>query len=137
MVTTGEPFRLRILVIDDYPSTAESLAKLLRRWGHEVEWAMTAGEGLAIAESFRPEIIFLDIAMPKLNGYEVAGRIKEQGLTPNPFLVALSGFGRKEDRDRSVAAGFDAHLLKPASRDQITGILKTYSARRLSPRHQK
>jgi CheY-like chemotaxis protein len=137
MAMTGERICLRILVIDDYPSTAESLAKLLTRWGHKVEWAMTASEGLRIAENFRPDIIFLDIAMPGLSGYEVARRIKEQGLTPRPFLVALSGFARKEDREQSLAIGFDAHLLKPASRDQITEILNTYTATRLSARNQK
>jgi signal transduction histidine kinase len=103
----------RLLVVDDNRDAADSLALLLRLQGHEVRVAHDGRAALQLAASFRPEMIFLDIGMPEMDGYEVARRVRRQpGLGP-VVLTALTGWGQQEDRRRSKEAGFDHHLVKP------------------------
>jgi PAS domain S-box-containing protein len=102
----------RILVIDDNRDAADSLATLLTMSGHEVRSAYDGQTGIDTAQDFRPDVVLLDIGLPKLNGYEVAKRIRAQ-RGKDVLLVALTGWGQDEDRKRSMAAGFDHHLLKP------------------------
>lgn len=112
----------RILLVDDNLDSAESLALLLRLNGHEVH---TAHDGLAAVEAagkLRPEVIVLDIGLPKLNGYEVARRVREQEKG-GVFIVALTGWGSEEGRRRSGEAGFDAHLVKPVDFNALTRLL--------------
>lgn len=109
----------RILVVDDYPHTAESFARLLRHFGHAVEIAFDGPQAIAIAERCRPDIIFLDIGMPRMNGFEVAERIRQQPWGRRIRLIALTGWQGEEYRQLSVKAGFDAHLLKPIGPVQI------------------
>jgi signal transduction histidine kinase/CheY-like chemotaxis protein len=104
----------RILVVDDNSDAAESLAMVLRVGGHEV---CTAHDGLAAlnaAEQFQPEVVLLDIGLPKVDGYEVARRLRERAGSEQVLLVAVTGYGQEEDRRRAEEAGFDAHLVKPA-----------------------
>ena len=105
--------RRRILVADDNQDAAISLALLLRIMGNETETAFDGLEALAVAAAFRPDVALLDIGMPKLNGYEVCRRIRQQAWGESMVLYALTGWGQEEDRRRSLAAGFDAHLVKP------------------------
>ena len=119
----------RILIADDYPHAAESLALCLKRFGHEVETATDGRQALESAERFHPEVIFLDIAMPKLNGYEVATKIREQPWGKNIVLVALTAFGTEEDRQRSRKAGFNEHIVKPVFTAEIRSLLASYSVR--------
>jgi len=103
----------RVLVVDDNRDAADSLAMLLELTGHEVR---TAHDGLAAveaAEAFRPEVILLDIGLPKLNGFEVCRRVREQGHGRDVVIVALTGWGQEEDRRKSREAGFDQHYVKP------------------------
>lgn len=126
--STATPSR-RILVADDMTDCAESLALLPRMTGNAVE---TAHDGLAaveIAERFRPEVVLLDIGMPKLNGYDACRRIREQPWGRNMVLVALTGWGTEEDRRRTEEAGFDAHLVKPVDPDTLTTLLSGLNAR--------
>lgn len=114
----------RILVIDDNVDAADSLSILLRLLGHEVETAYAGPSGLAIAESFRPEVVFLDIGMPGMSGYEVARRLRAGPAAVHlRLLVAVSGFGQVADRQKAVEAGFDHHLLKPADPDVVARML--------------
>ena len=115
--------RRRILVVDDYPNAAESLARWLRRLDHEVEVAFDGLEGIEAAEKFRPEIILLDIGMPKLNGYETAERIRQQPWSKQMVLIALTGWGQEGDRERSREAGFDLHLVKPVDYARLAAFL--------------
>jgi CheY-like chemotaxis protein len=115
--------RRRILVVDDYPNAAESLARWLRRLNHEVEVAFDGLEGIEAAEKFRPEIILLDIGMPHLNGYEAAERIRQQPWSKRMVLIALTGWGQEADRERSREAGFDLHLVKPVDYAQLAAFL--------------
>ena len=103
----------RILVVDDNLDSAESLAMLLTIMGNEVVTAHDGLEALAVAAAFRPDVMLLDIGLPALDGYEVCRRIRQQAWGKGMALFALTGWGQEEDRRRSLAAGFDAHLVKP------------------------
>ncbi|MEA2659187.1 MAG: hypothetical protein QOF64_1783, partial [Candidatus Binatota bacterium] len=113
----------RVLVADDFPESAATLARLLRQDGNEVQIAQNGLDAFDVAEKFRPDVIVLDIAMPKLNGYEVARKIREQSWGEDMVLIALTGWGQKQDRQRTQEAGFDAHLTKPVNYDAIMEIL--------------
>ena len=103
----------RVLVADDNQDSAETLSLLVQTLGNEVRTANDGAHALEEAESFRPDVVLLDIGMPGLDGYEVARRIRAQPWGATVVLVALTGWGQDEDRRRSREAGFDRHLLKP------------------------
>jgi signal transduction histidine kinase len=113
----------RILVADDNNDALESLATLLQLSGHEVYTAANGVVALESAEQHRPEVALLDIGMPKLDGYEVARRIRAQPWGRRITLVALTGWGQDSDRRRSQEAGFDSHLVKPLDLDKLTELL--------------
>jgi PAS domain S-box-containing protein len=110
---TSDARRLRVLVCDDNADAAASLALLLQLQGHEVVTARDGAEALEIAGAFHPEVALLDIGLPQMDGYELAQRMRAQNSHTKPALIALSGYGLEEDRNRSREAGFDAHLTKP------------------------
>jgi CheY-like chemotaxis protein len=113
----------RILVVDDNRDAAESLGMMLTLMGNEVR---TAADGLAaveVAEDYRPDLILLDIGLPKLNGYEACRRIRERPWAKGTVIVALTGWGQEEDRRRSQEAGFDRHLVKPVDVNDLTKLL--------------
>ena len=103
----------RILVVDDNRDSAESLAMLLELAGNETHTAFDGLEAVAAAAAFRPDVVLCDIGLPKLNGYEVAREIRERPRGEKVVLVALTGWGQAEDRQKSRDAGFDAHMVKP------------------------
>ena len=123
------PRRLRILVADDNIDTATSLAALLAGRGHEVRVAHDGAQALSAARGFEPDVAFLDIGMPKVHGYEVARRLREETATRRTLLVALTGWGRDDDRQRAKEAGFDRHLVKPPEPAEIDRILESAPAR--------
>lgn len=113
----------RVLVVDDNVDGAESLAMLLEMYGHE---AATAHDGLAALEtasSFRPDVAFLDIGLPGIDGYELARRLRGQPAQAKLVLVALTGWGSEEDKRKSEEAGFDFHLTKPVEASAIAKVL--------------
>ncbi len=103
----------RILVVDDNADSATSLALLLRRMGHEIQTAHDGLEAVLAAAAFRPQVILLDIGLPKMNGYEVAKRIREQPSQDRVAIIALTGWGQERDKQRAYDAGIDHHLTKP------------------------
>ena len=105
--------RRRILVVDDNIDSAESMAMMLGLSGHDVATAHDGLEAIKLAREFRPHVALLDLGMPKLDGYEAARSIREQPWGRKMMLVALTGWGQEEDKQRSREAGFDAHLVKP------------------------
>ncbi|HZE90729.1 MAG TPA: response regulator [Rhizobacter sp.] len=109
----------RCLLIEDHVDAAESLAMLLQLIGHEVEVAFDGAGGLAKARSLRPEVVLCDIGLPGMDGYAVARALRAAPETSSAFLIALTGYGQEDDRRRALEAGFDAHLTKPASIQQI------------------
>ena len=121
---TAEPGTLRVLVVDDNIDSAESLAEVLEMGGHEVRVAHDGPSALTLAGSFRPQAIVLDIGLPGLTGHEVAQRIRAQAWGQAIHLIALSGWGQAEDRQRSREAGFDAHFVKPVDLDELEALLR-------------
>lgn len=105
----------KVLVADDNPDTANSLASLLELEGYEVQTAYDGEQALGIAGAFQPSLVLLDIGMPKMNGYEVAQRIRERVWGQSMTLVAITGWGQQDDKARAVTAGFDHHFTKPVN----------------------
>ena len=108
----------RVLVVDDNPDAAESLALFLRLAGHLVDIAFDGEQAVETAERFRPDIAFIDLGLPKLNGFDVCRRIRETEWGKHVTLIAQTGYGGDEDKRLSREAGFNGHLVKPA--DPIT-----------------
>jgi CheY-like chemotaxis protein/two-component sensor histidine kinase len=120
---------LRILIVDDNRDAAGMLAMLLQFSGHETHMAHDGVEAVEATTKLRPDVIFLDIGLPRLNGYEAARKIREQqGQPSRPLLVALTGWGQDEDRRRSEEAGFDAHLVKPVDEAALGKLLDDLTA---------
>jgi signal transduction histidine kinase/ActR/RegA family two-component response regulator len=113
----------RILVVDDVHESAQTLARMLRAIGQDVSAAHDGYSALAYVREHRPEVVFLDIAMPGMNGYEVARRIRASTELEAPTLIALTGYGQDDDRRRAREAGFDFHLTKPTSIEQLRSVL--------------
>jgi signal transduction histidine kinase/CheY-like chemotaxis protein len=127
----GEPaaptIRHRILVVDDNRDAADTLAELLELTGHDLRTAHDGLEAVEVAGEFRPGVVLLDIGLPRLNGYEVAQKIREQPWGQGMVLVALTGWGQEEDRRRSRKAGFDHHMIKPVEPDALLKLLDSIS----------
>lgn len=119
----AKPAGRRVLVVDDNADGAESLAEMLNIFGHQTAVAHTGPEALAAARRFRPEVAFLDIGLPGMDGYEVARRLRGDQDTAGAVIVALTGWGSEEDRRRSAEAGFDFHLTKPVEADAVLALL--------------
>ena len=113
----------RILVVDDNRDGAESLALLLRAGGHAVRTAHDGAEALEAARAFRPQIVFLDIGLPGMDGYEAARRLRQEPGMEKGLLVALTGYGQEEDRRKALEAGFNVHLVKPADINTLQNIV--------------
>src|SRR5688572_17481414 len=113
----------RVLVVDDSTDAADSLAMLLELEGHDVATAYSAAAALEKAERLQPEIAFIDIGLPQMDGYEVARRLRASERCRAIRLVALTGYGQPDDRDEARRAGFDHHLLKPADLETVDAIL--------------
>jgi signal transduction histidine kinase/ActR/RegA family two-component response regulator len=116
--------RRRIVAVDDYEDALESLAALLELTGHEVHTASDGEQALEIIEAQRPDVVILDIGLPGLNGYEVARRIRGQPWGRELLLIAMTGWGQDQDKQKAVEAGFDAHLTKPASSAALARLLR-------------
>jgi len=114
----------RILVVDDNLDAAESTAAFLRLEGHEVKTVNDGREALASVGVFAPHVIVLDIGLPGLDGYAVARRLREQGDTSHALLIAVTGYGQREDRERATASGFDYHFTKPTDPRQIQSAIE-------------
>jgi CheY-like chemotaxis protein len=127
-VTTLAQSPQKILVVDDNRDTATSCARLLKGMGHEVQTAFDGLGALETARSFKPQTILLDIGLPGMNGYEVAKTLRNEGFE-NEVIVAVSGYGQPEDRERSRDAGFDDHLVKPVHRDALITVLQQSAER--------
>jgi signal transduction histidine kinase len=113
----------RILVADDNRDAADSLAYMLRIAGHDVRTAYDGQQAIDVAETFRPALALVDIGMPRLNGYETARRLRKASFGDNLVLIALTGWGQPDDRNRSVAAGFNHHVVKPVDPSMLERLL--------------
>jgi CheY-like chemotaxis protein len=119
----ASPSLRRILVVDDNTDSAETMAEMLKLWGHEVELAFDGPGALEAARAQMPDAVLLDVGLPVMDGYETARRLRQEGLS-GKLLVAVTGFGGAEDRRRAAEAGFDTHLTKPVSPEALRAILR-------------
>jgi PAS domain S-box-containing protein len=124
-VPNGQHSRLRVLVVDDNVDAAESLAVMIRLWGHEVHLAHDGRSALAAAAALRPDVVLLDIGMPGMDGYEVARRLRQDPDLGAAVMVAVTGWGQEDDRRRSHEAGFTFHLTKPVDPRLLEEFLRT------------
>jgi len=113
----------RLLVVDDNRDAADSLAMLLKLQGHEVRVAHSGPAALEMTKTYTPDVVFLDIGMPGMDGYEVARRLRQQPGLESVVLAALTGWGQQEDRRRTAEAGFNHHLVKPPEPQAVAGVL--------------
>jgi signal transduction histidine kinase len=113
----------RILVVDDNRDSAASLSKMLELMGNDVRTAHDGVQAVEVAQMFQPNVVLLDIGLPKLNGYDAARRIRKLPGGPSMFLIALTGWGQDEDKRRSAEAGFNLHLVKPMDPDALENLL--------------
>ena len=114
----------RILVLDDNVDQADSLSQLLSLWGHDVRTVHDGPAALVAAAAFRPEVVFLDIGLPGMDGYEVARRLRRDPALGRAVLIAFSGYGTDEDRRNSQEAGIDTHLVKPVDPGALRALLE-------------
>jgi PAS domain S-box-containing protein len=115
--------KCRILIVDDNLLGSKSTATVLRAMGHELAVARDGIEGMECAQTFEPDVILLDIGLPRLNGLEVARRIRQKTWGKSVVLIAITGYGQEEDRRRSLEAGFDHHMVKPINFTELTNKL--------------
>ena len=118
----------RIMVADDNHDSAEALATLLQLHGHEVRVAHDGVEALRTGETFMPDVLLLDLGMPKMDGYETARLARAQPWGTSVMIIALTGWGQERDRQRTAEAGFDAHLIKPVTDVDLFRVLATATA---------
>jgi CheY-like chemotaxis protein len=113
----------RVLIVDDNADAAQSIALYLQLEGHEVKTVGDGAQALACVPVFAPQVVLLDIGLPGLSGYEVAVRMRKLAPTQKALLIALTGYGSKEDRARALEAGFDQHCVKPADPNKIVELI--------------
>jgi CheY-like chemotaxis protein len=118
----------RILVVDDNRDSASTLAILLRLMGNVTHTANDGLEAVEAVTEFRPDVVLLDIGLPKLDGYEACRRIRQQPGGTDMVMVAVTGWGQDEDRLRSSEAGFDHHLVKPVDQQTLAGLLASVAS---------
>lgn len=116
---------LRVLVVEDHQDTAESLRRLLALCGYQVALASSAQEGVTAARKLEPHVVLCDIGLPDSDGYVVASVLRQSRATSDARLIAVTAHGEPQDRRRALAAGFDAHLVKPVDPRVLLGELET------------
>ncbi len=127
-MATKDEARYRILVVDDNRDSAESLALLLKYMGHETHIALDGAQAVASAASVRPDVVLLDLGMPRVNGYDACRQIRAESWSQGMLLIAQTGWGQDEDRRRTEEAGFDGHLVKPIDPDALLALVASLSA---------
>jgi CheY-like chemotaxis protein len=124
--------QLKVLVVDDHRAAADMLATLFRLKGNPVRLAEDGEEALKVAEQFLPDVVLLDLGMPKLNGYDACRRMREQPWGQKMIIIALTGWSRDEDRQRTTEAGFDHHLVKPIRPLHLLEVIAELAEKKLS-----
>jgi CheY-like chemotaxis protein len=122
-MSTTPVYPRRVLVVDDNRDAADSLALILRRMGHYVRVCYEGSGALEAARQQRADVVFLDLVMPGIDGYEIARQLRADPQLRHVLIVATTGFGQEDDRERSRKAGFDHHLLKPIDLEFLQSLL--------------
>jgi CheY-like chemotaxis protein len=126
---------MKVLVVDDSRDAAMSLSMLMRVVGHEVQTAYDGEEALDTADRFLPDVILLDLGMPKMDGLQACRHIRERSWGTEVVVIAVTGYGQLADQRRSHDAGFDVHLVKPVDPDLLLALLAEVAQRRRSQAH--
>jgi CheY-like chemotaxis protein len=119
----------RVLIVDDIPDITSTLSELVVMMGHDVRAATHGEQALEVAAEFGPDLVLLDLGMPDPDGFEVARRLRASARGGEIELVAMSGWGHQDARDRAVAAGFDRHFLKPITASHLRAVLELGTTR--------
>ena len=125
---------LRVLLVDDWPDAAEAMAALMRLWGHDTRIAHDGASALDLAALYRPHVIFLDIGLPGIDGYQVARRLREAPSFPEAFIVSVTGSAEEQAQRLSRESGCDGHLTKPVD---PAGLQRLLASRREAQRGQE
>jgi CheY-like chemotaxis protein len=115
---------LRVLVVDDYPDNAESMAMLLRLRGYEVDTAQSGVAGLRLAQAKRPDVVLLDVSMPGMDGLKVVRQMRKMFTDQPPLLIAITANGFEEARRQCLEAGFDLYFVKPVDPKEVERLLR-------------
>jgi len=115
----------RVLLVDDNPDSSEPLGLLLQTRGHETRISTDGEEAIALADDFRPDCVVLDLGLPRMDGYEVARRLRARPYGADLVLVALTGWAGKDVRSKAAEAGFDYHLVKPVNWEELERIVES------------
>jgi len=119
------PHALRVLIVDDHVDTAQALALLLTRRNCEVRVRHDGPGGTLAAKEFNPEVLLLDLGLPGLDGYEIAGALRAEPALREALFIAISGYAQESDRARALAAGFDHHCAKPVDLASLLSVIRT------------
>jgi CheY-like chemotaxis protein len=114
----------QVLVVDDDQDSADSLGRLMRLGGHQVQVAYSGEVAILLAQQLKPDVILLDLGLPRLDGYRVVEKLRQQPGTKTALIVAVTGYGQASDRQRCKEAGFDLHLLKPIRTEKLLQLLR-------------
>jgi two-component system CheB/CheR fusion protein len=114
----------RVLVVEDNLDTLRSMTLLLREMGHQVEYAINGYAALEVARRFRPEVVFLDLGLPGMDGFELCRQMKRDAELKSARVIAITGYGQEEYRRRSQEAGCEAHLVKPVEAQVLKALLE-------------
>lgn len=125
----AEQSPLRILIVDDNEASAKTLGWMMELWGHDIKLAHNGQQGIEVAEEFKPQVIFMDIGLPGMNGYELCSLMQKNPVHANSVFIAQTGWGQSEHRQRSKEAGFAHHLVKPVDMQQLQQLLDTLPVR--------
>jgi CheY-like chemotaxis protein len=115
--------QLHVLVVEDEPATAQTLAKLLTAWGHSPLVARDGVAALTLIADQRPDVVLLDLGLPRMDGFELARQIRQRWPSRPPVLIAVTGHGTPEDHRQAEQAGIDQHLLKPVDPQELQALL--------------
>jgi CheY-like chemotaxis protein len=115
----------RVLLVDDSPDSSEPLSLLLQTRGHETRVSTDGEDAIAVADDFRPDCVVLDLGLPRMDGYEVARRLRKRPYGADLVLVALTGWAGKDVRSKAAEAGFDYHLVKPVNWEELERIVES------------
>jgi CheY-like chemotaxis protein len=126
--TSFRAHALRVLIVEDDEDTATSLGMLLEMHGYEVELTFDGPSAVRAVQVTQPDVVLLDIGLPKMNGWQVAKQIREQTPSKRPLLIAISGYGMQADRLRSREVGIDLHLIKPVDPVKLELLLKRFQS---------
>jgi CheY-like chemotaxis protein len=130
---TSAPYKYQILVVDDNEPCAKVMMWTLEALGQKAQIAFDGKTALSIAKSTHNDLILLDIGLPGMNGYEICQEMRKDPALKNTFIAAQTGWGESEHRERSKAAGFDCHLVKPINMATLEKIISTLDKARLTP----